>query len=78
MNQKLTPQEIKKIQNLCFENPHRACAVVQTFIDTLQIMSCSSFAKLQSPKKSKRTILYQSKNLNGITIENRKFIPLNQ
>ena len=75
MNQKLTQSEINKIQNLCFENPARACAIAQTIIETCQIVSCSTYAKLKN--KSKRTIQYQSGNMTGLTIENRKFVSFN-
>ena len=73
MNQKLTPQEINKIQNLCFENPAKACAIAQIIIDTCQVASCSTVASIK--RKSKRTIQYQAKRITGIKIENRKFIP---
>jgi len=76
MNQKLTQSEITKIQNLCFENPARACAIAQTIIDTCQVVGCSTYADIKN--KSKRTVLYQSGKLTGITIEKRKFVSLNQ
>ena len=75
MNQKLTPEEIRKIQNLCFNNPTMACAVAQLILDTCQVVSCSTYAQLRN--KSKRTVQYQAKTMNGISIENRKFISIN-
>ena len=75
MNQNLTDKEIDKIQKLCFENPAKACAFAQTIIDTCQVVSCSTYSKLKG--KSKRTIQYQSGNFAGLTIENRKFLSIN-
>lgn len=76
MNQLLTNQEIEKIQNLCFSNPAKSCAIVQIIIDTCQIVSASTFAELKGKKK--RATLYKAKNLTGITIEKRKYLSLNQ
>jgi len=76
MNQKLTQEEIDKIQNMCFNNPVKCCAIAQLIIDTCQVVSCSTYAKLKG--KPKRTIQYQSGNLTGLVIENRKFVSLNQ
>ncbi len=76
MNQKLTQEEVDKIQNLCFNNPAKSCAIAQIIIDTCQVVSCSKYASLKG--KNKRTIQYQSDNLTGLNIENRKFISLNQ
>jgi hypothetical protein len=74
MNQKLIQSEITKIQNLCFQNPAKACAIAQTIIDTCQIVSCSTYAKLTG--KGKRTVLYQSPKMTGVNIEERKFVSL--
>jgi len=75
MNQKLTPAEIEKIQNICFENPAKACAIAQVIINTCQIVSCFTYARLK--EKKKRTVLYQSSKLLGVLIEGRKFLSLN-
>jgi len=75
MNQKLTPAEIEKIQNICFENPAKACAIAQVIINTCQIVSCATYARLK--EKKKRTVLYQSSKLLGVLIEGRKFLSLN-
>lgn len=72
MKEQLTDAEIKKIQNMCFHNPVKACAIAQTIIDVCQIISCASFSKLTG--KSKRTINYQAENLIGIKIEDRKYL----
>jgi hypothetical protein len=74
MKQQLTPTEIRKIQNICFQNPVRACTVAQVILDTCQVVSCSTYARLH--KKSKRTVLYQSKHMTGVNVEDRKFIAL--
>jgi hypothetical protein len=75
MNQYLTQSEIEKIQNLCFKNPVKACAIAQVIINTCQVVSCSTYARLKG--KSKRTVQYKAKNLNKISIETRNFISLN-
>jgi hypothetical protein len=72
----LSQKEKNKIIELCINNPQKSCAIVQTFIDSLQLMPCSTFAELKG--KSKRTILYQSDKLTGISIDNRKFLTLIQ
>lgn len=72
MNQKLTKAEREKILNLVFDNPDKSCAIVQTFIDSLQVVSISTYAKLKG--KSKRSVLYNSKKLKGVEIEGRKFL----
>ena len=72
MKQQLTKKEIEKIQNLCFESTERACAIAQTIIDTCQVVSCSTYAKIKH--KNKRTVLYKALKIPGITIENRKFV----
>lgn len=74
MKQQLTETEISKIQNMCFENPRKSCAIAQLILDTCQIVSCSTYARLH--KKSKRTVLYQSKHMTGVNVEDRKFIAL--
>lgn len=76
MEQRLTQKEIDRIQKLCFENPPKSCDVAQLIIDTCQVVSCSTYAKLKG--KSKRTIQYQSGNLTGLGIETRKFLSINQ
>ena len=72
----LTDVEIKKIRKLCFNNPVKSCAIAQLIIDTCGIVSCKTLAEYK--KKSIRTIQYQADKLNGVTIENRKFISINQ
>jgi hypothetical protein len=72
MNQTLTQAEKRKIQQLCFSNPSKSCAIVQEFIDALQLVGCNTFAELTG--KSKRTINYQSEKLTGIKVEGRKYI----
>jgi len=74
MKQQLTDEEIRKIQKMCFENPIKACAIAQLILDTCQVVSCSTYAKLH--KKSKRTVLYQSKYMTGVNVDDRKFIAL--
>lgn len=76
MNQILTYDEIKKIQNMCFSNPTKSCAIAQIIIDTCQIISCKTFSEIK--RKKKRATLYKADKLTGITIENRKFLSLNQ
>lgn len=76
MNKHLTNIEIEKLQNICFSNPKKACAVAQLIIDTCQVISCSTFANIRG--KNKRTINYQACKLTGVEIEGRKFISLNQ
>jgi len=76
MNQILTQKEINKIQNMCFNNPAKCCAIIQLIADTVQLVGCSTFAKLNN--KSKRTVIYQAEKLAGLKIENRKFISLIQ
>jgi hypothetical protein len=75
MKQLLTQKEIDKIQNLCLSNPIKSCAIVQTFIDNLQLVSCADFAELKG--KSKRTILYQAKKKTGVEIYGRKYLTFN-
>ena len=75
MNEKLTQAEITKIQNICFENPAKACAIAQVIINTCQIVSCATYARLK--EKKKRTVLYQSQEITGISIEDRRFLSLN-
>lgn len=75
-NQVLTDSEIKQIQDICFNDPVRACAIAQIIADTCQLVSCSVYAELEG--KSTRTIQHQAKDLVGLTIENRKFISLIQ
>lgn len=76
MKQVLTPQEIEKIQNMCFENPQKACLVAQLIIDTCQIVSCPTYSGIKNIPK--RTIQYRAKKMTGITIGNRNFVSLNQ
>ena len=76
MNKELTNEEIRKIQNLCFENPVKSLAVTQLILDTCQVMSCSTYAKMKN--KSKRTIQYRADKMSGIVIEERKFVSLIQ
>lgn len=76
MNKELTNEEISKAQNLCFENPVKSLAVAQLILDTCQVMSCSTYAKMKN--KSKRTIQYRAGKMSGIVIEERKFISLIQ
>lgn len=76
MKQQLTEEEIEKIQNVCFSNPVKSCAIAQLIIDTCQVVSCATFAKVKN--KSKRTINYCSQNLAGVEIEGRKYISINQ
>ena len=72
MKEELTQTEIIKIQNLCFENPAKACAIAQLILDTCQVTSCSTYARLKN--KSKRTILYQAGDMTGVSIEDRRFV----
>lgn len=76
MSNALTSTEIRKIRELCFNNPKKACASAQEIIDTCQVVSCSTFAGFK--KKSKRTIHYKANNLTGINIEERRFLSINQ
>lgn len=76
MKQQLTEAEIKKMQNICFSNPLKACAIAQLIADTCQIVSCTTYSKIAG--KSKRTINYQADKLIGVTIENRRYISINQ
>ena len=76
MEQQLTDKEIEKLQNLCFSNPAKACAVAQVIMDTLQIVSCSTYASIAG--KAKRTINYQADKLIGVEIDERKYISINQ
>ena len=76
MNELLTEKELAKIQNMCFDNPAKMCAIAQEVIDTCQIVSSSKFAELKG--KHRNTILQQKDKLIGVQIENRKYISLNQ
>lgn len=76
MNQLLTDTEKSKIQNLCFENPAKDCAVAQEIIDTCGVVSCSTYSVLKGG--SKRAVQYKSEKLIGLKIEARKFISINQ
>jgi hypothetical protein len=76
MNKELKQKEIKRIQQLCFNSPAKACAVAQLIIDTCQVLSSTTFAAAKG--KSPRTIQYNLHKLTGIQIENRKFVSLNQ
>lgn len=68
----LTQKEKDKITKFIINHPQKSCAIVQEFIEGLQLVSASKYAKLKN--KSKRTILYQSKKLLGIELEGRKYI----
>lgn len=68
----LTQKQKNKIIKFIINNPKKSCAIVQEFMDGLQLVSASKYAKLKN--KSKRTILYQSKNLLGVELERRKYI----
>lgn len=72
----LTQQELNKTMNLCFNDPAKACAIAQTIINTVGVVSCSTYAEIKG--KSKRNIQYAANNLNGVTIEGRKFPAINQ
>ena len=76
MNQQLTEKEISKIQNACFENPAKMCAVAQVVVDTCQVVSINTYSKLKG--KHRNTILQQKDKLTGVEIEDRKFISINQ
>lgn len=76
MSQQITDKEIEKIRSACFENPSKMCAVAQIIVDTCQIVSAKTLSEIKG--KHRNTILQQKDNLAGITIENRKFISLNQ
>jgi len=76
MNKKLTSKEIERLQDLCFANPEKACVIAQTIINACQIVSCSTFSNLTG--KSPRTINYQADKLNGVKIEDRKYISFPQ
>lgn len=76
MKQELTQVEIKKLQNICFSNPAKACAVAQIIIDACQMVSCSTFSNLTG--KAKRTINYQADKLIGVNIDGRKYISFPQ
>ena len=72
MSEQLTEKERKKIQEMCFQNPVKSCAIAQTIIDACQMVSCSTFAELKG--KGKRTINYQASKLIGIKVEGRKYL----
>lgn len=76
MKQELTNKEIKKIQNLCFDNSAKSCAIAQLILDTCQVVSVKTYSELKG--KHRNTILQQKEKLTGVEIENRKFISLNQ
>ena len=76
MNQQLTKKEIEKIQNSCFDNPAKMCAVAQVIVDTCQVVSVNTFADLNG--KHRNTILGQKDRLTGITVDGRKFISVVQ
>ena len=76
MNQQLTENEIEKIQNKCFDNPAKMCAVAQVIIDTCQVVSVNTFADLNG--KHRNTILGQKDRLTGVVVEGRKFISVVQ
>lgn len=76
MQKQLTVTEISKIQNLCFSNPIKSCAIAQLIVDTCQIVSCTTFADVK--EKSRRTINYKAESLVGLKIENRYYISINQ
>ena len=75
MKQQLTTDEIRKIQNLCFENPAKSCAIAQIILDTCQVVSCSTYAQIIG--KSKRTVQYQANDMTGVSIYGRKFLSIN-
>lgn len=72
MSELLTDKEKKKIFNIVFKNKDKSCAITQYFLDCLQIISLSDFAKVNN--KSIRTTQYQAKNMKGVSINNRKFV----
>lgn len=76
MKQQLTQKEIERTQRLCFSNPAKACAVAQAIIDTCQIISCATYAKVE--KMSPRTIQYKAKKMIGISVEDRTFVSIVQ
>ena len=76
MNQELTQKEKEKITALVLRNPEKSCAIVQQFINDLQIISAADFAKMKG--KSKRAVLYQSDKLTGIKINSRKYFNFSQ
>lgn len=75
-SQYLTDVEIEEVREFCFSNPAKACALAQEIINTCQVVSCKTYAEING--KSKRTILYDADNLNGVIIDNRKFISICQ
>lgn len=72
----LTNDEVKRVRKLCFENPAKACAVAQIIADTCGLVSCSTFAEVKSKKV--RAVQYKADRLNGVTIDNRRFVSINQ
>jgi hypothetical protein len=76
MKQQFTQQEIERTQQLCFNNPAKACAVAQLIADTCQVVSCATYAEIKG--KSPRAVQYKAETLTGIEIENRRFVSVNQ
>jgi len=72
MIHQLTQEEKDKILDLVFSNPSKSCTIAQCFLDSLQVVSLSEYAKLHN--KSKRTIQYRSEKLEGVTIGSRRFV----
>ena len=77
MKEQLTEREKKKIFDLCFNDQSKACAIAQYFLDCLQPVGCSTYADVHK-NKSKRTVLYQKKKMNGVDLDRRRFICLIQ
>jgi len=54
MSELLTSEEIRRIQELCFRNPVKACAIAQVVADTCQLVSCATFAAAKGKSKTAR------------------------
>lgn len=76
MNKELTEKEKENIRNICFTNPAKACAIAQEIINTCQVVSCATFASVNS--KAPRTVQYQAKKLTGLDLPDRRYISINQ
>ena len=76
MKQHITEEEKIKILDLVFNNPQKSCAIVQCFIDSLQLVSPAEFAELKG--KSKRTIQYRVDKMRKVSIANRNYLTLIQ
>lgn len=76
MKQSLTKQETNKIQQMCFDDPSKMCAIAQLIIDVCQVVSVTTYSELKG--KHRNTIIQQKNKLTGLKIEQRKYISLNQ